>query len=194
MRLKDETKNQAIFDATIELIHEIGLSELSMSKIAKRAKLSSATIYVYYENKEDLLLKLYLDIKGKMGSSMLKDVHEGMSTKQHCYTFMRNALDFILHNQRWYLVLEQFSSSPLIDKLCIEDTAPLFAPLYRFVEDGQRSGQLKQVEASLLLSYCYFPVIQLAKSMFDHTEAVDEEQFNTVFALSWDAISQKTNE
>jgi AcrR family transcriptional regulator len=191
MRLKDENKHQAIFDATIQLINEIGLSDLSMSKIARRAKLSSATIYVYYENKEDLLLKLYLDVKGKMSRSMLLNVHDGMDTKELCHAFMRNSLDFILNNPQWFLVLEQFSTSPIIEKLCVEDTAPLFAPIFKFVEEGQRNGELKQVEISLLLTYCYFPIVQLAKSQFNQTSTADAEAFEAVFALSWDAIRLK---
>ncbi|MDB4867155.1 MAG: TetR family transcriptional regulator [Cohnella sp.] len=37
-----------------------------MSKIAKKAGVSASTIYVYFENKEDMLNKLYLSIKKKM--------------------------------------------------------------------------------------------------------------------------------
>ncbi|MCZ8522715.1 helix-turn-helix domain containing protein [Paenibacillus mucilaginosus] len=59
MRHKDENKNEAIFKATIQLLNEIGFSDISMSKIAKRAHVSPSTIYVYFENKEDMLSKLY---------------------------------------------------------------------------------------------------------------------------------------
>ena len=33
---------------------EIGFANISMSKIAKATGLSAATLYVYYENKEDM--------------------------------------------------------------------------------------------------------------------------------------------
>ncbi|MFJ5760843.1 TetR/AcrR family transcriptional regulator [Neobacillus sp. NPDC093182] len=46
MRHKDEKKNESIFQAAIDLINEIGLAETSMSKIAKKANVSSSTIYV----------------------------------------------------------------------------------------------------------------------------------------------------
>nr|WP_246869722.1 helix-turn-helix domain-containing protein [Priestia megaterium] len=44
---KDENKNESIFQAAIDLINEIGLAETSMSKIAKKANVSSSTIYVW---------------------------------------------------------------------------------------------------------------------------------------------------
>ena len=94
MRHKDENKNQAIFDATIELINEIGFSDISMSKIAKRAGLSSATIYVYYASKEDLLVKLYVNVKERLSRGLLLHMHEGMETKEICRLFMKNGLEF----------------------------------------------------------------------------------------------------
>lgn len=36
MRHKDENKSERIFNASIQLINELGLSEASMSKIAKK--------------------------------------------------------------------------------------------------------------------------------------------------------------
>ena len=50
MRVKDELKQDALFNATVKLVNEIGFVASSVSKIAKEADISPATIYVYYEN------------------------------------------------------------------------------------------------------------------------------------------------
>ena len=52
--MKDDNKKNAITKAVISLSNEIGFSNVSMSKIAKRAGVSSSTLYVYYENKDDM--------------------------------------------------------------------------------------------------------------------------------------------
>lgn len=191
MRHKDENKNQAIFDSTIQLINEVGLVDISMSKIAKRAGLSSATIYVYYQNKEDLLLKLYLNVKEKLSRNMVLNIHEGLDAKELCYTFMKNSLAFMIENKDWFLFLEQFSTSPFMNKFYEDDdTVPIFESLIRYFEKGIQNGKLKQVEAELLISYCYHPLVQLAKAYHDnHLTAVDEE-FELYFLLSWDAIKK----
>ena len=51
MRHKDDSKREAISNAAIELITTIGFANTSMSKIAKAANVSPATIYVYFEKK-----------------------------------------------------------------------------------------------------------------------------------------------
>lgn len=191
MRHKDENKNQAIFDSTIQLINEVGFVDISMSKIAKRAGLSSATIYVYYQNKEDLLLKLYLNLKEKLSRNMVLNIHEGLDAKELCYTFMKNSLAFMTQNKDWFLFLEQFSTSPFMNKVYENDASlPMFEPLIRYFEKGIQHGQLKQVKAKLLISYCYHPLVQLAKAYHNnHLTAVDEE-FECYFQLSWDAIKK----
>ncbi|WP_219215670.1 TetR/AcrR family transcriptional regulator [Paenibacillus sp. S150] len=188
MRHKDENKSEAIFQATIDLLNEIGFSDISMSKIAKRANVSSATIYVYFENKEDMLGKLYSKVKGKMSEQMLAGLHSGLSTRQACELYMRNSLRFILENKAYFLFLDQFLTSPLIGKLALEDTTAMFAPLYEFIEKGKQSGELKPLETVFLLTYCYFPVTQLAKAHFKGQFEANEERLQEMIAMSWDAI------
>ena len=62
MRLRDEKKKEAIFDATIALVNEIGFAEASTAKIAKAANVSPATIYIYYKDKQDLLTSIYIEV------------------------------------------------------------------------------------------------------------------------------------
>ncbi|ULO09467.1 TetR/AcrR family transcriptional regulator [Paenibacillus sp. 19GGS1-52] len=188
MRHKDESKNEAIFQATMELINEVGFSDISMSKIAKRASLSSATIYVYFANKEDMLVKLYINVKEKMSRQMIHELDDSLSTQELCEWFMRNSMKFILDNKDYFMFLEQFSTSPLMDKLCLEDTATMFIPLHEFIEKGKQKGDLKPLDTVFLLTYCYFPVTQLAKAHFKGQLDANEDRLQQIIRMSWDAI------
>jgi AcrR family transcriptional regulator len=188
MRHKDDNKNEAIFQATIELLNEVGFSDISMSKIAKRANVSSSTIYVYFENKEDMLRKLYLNVKEKMSLRMAHNLDESTPVRAAYELVMRNLLDFALNNKDYFLFLEQFSTSPLIDKLCLEDTVWMFKPLYAFIERGQKQNLLKKVDTSTLLMFCYFPITQLAKAHFKKESEFNQENLENIIQMSWDAI------
>ena len=76
MRTKDDLKEAALFEATVKLVNEIGFAASSVSKIAKEAGVSPATIYVYYKNKEDLLVSTYIEIKQNLVKALLKDFNE----------------------------------------------------------------------------------------------------------------------
>ena len=189
MRLKDESKNDAIFTATIDLLNEIGFADTSMSKIAKRANISSSTIYVYFENKDDMLKKAYLFVKQKL-FEYLGDVIAGeMPVKETVVIIMRKLLDYMLENRSYFLFLEQFESSPFMEKLCLHDQSGGFMQMYHaYVNDAKAKGILKDVDTSLLIMYCYFPMVYLAKDSFHDGKEITEEIIEQAIDLSWQAI------
>ena len=105
MKNKSDNKSELIYQTTIELLNEIGLSEISMSKIAKRANISSSTIYFYFESKEDLLIKLYFKLKEQMHEKMFLGVTEDMSVKAAFEKILRNYSSYIVNNQANFLLI-----------------------------------------------------------------------------------------
>lgn len=71
MRTKDENKIKAIKEAVIALCEADGFTNLTTAKVAKRAGVSPATIYLYYQDKTDLLSRLYEEVKD--------DLHKGLA-------------------------------------------------------------------------------------------------------------------
>ena len=60
---KISDKRTALLNATLTLVNNHGFHNTPMSKIAKLAGVAPATIYLYFENKQDLVNKLYLEVK-----------------------------------------------------------------------------------------------------------------------------------
>jgi AcrR family transcriptional regulator len=61
LRRKDDEKERCIKQAVIKVILDEGLQGASISKIAKLAGVSPATVYIYYENKESMLQDIYTE-------------------------------------------------------------------------------------------------------------------------------------
>ena len=188
MRRRDENKKEAIFQATKELLNEVGFSEISMSKIAKRAGVSAATIYVYFDNKDDMLKKLYLDVKNHLAAAIIHTLDETQPIRHIVELAMRGYLDFILAHREDYLFLEQFANSPMLENLCIEEHVPSFEAMHTIIAKGQREGILRQVDETLLISFCYLPIAQLVKENVKGTLELTEEAIQTVLDMSWNAI------
>jgi AcrR family transcriptional regulator len=60
MRTRDENKESAIRQKAIEMIVKKGFDGLSMQKLAKAADVSPATIYIYYKDRDDLIVQLWM--------------------------------------------------------------------------------------------------------------------------------------
>lgn len=52
-------KYQLIIDAAVKVIARYGYHQAQVSKIAKEAEVADGTIYLYFENKEDILVSLF---------------------------------------------------------------------------------------------------------------------------------------
>ena len=188
MRRKDDNKKEAIFEATISLLNEIGFYQISMSKIAKRAGVSVATIYVYFEDKDDMIRKLYFDVKNKFVSFTVQDLDVKKSVQQNIDYSIRKMLDFIIKHKEYFLFIEQFLNSPLIQNLSIEDNVDNIGAFFKIFEMGKKDGVLKQVDDVLLMSFCYYPVVQLAKSYFGGNIELSENVIQSIISMGWDAI------
>lgn len=62
---KSSEKFQAILDAALKVFAENGFHNSQVNKIAKEAGIAGGTVYLYFKNKEDILVNLF---KTKLGS------------------------------------------------------------------------------------------------------------------------------
>ena len=76
---KDKPKYRQIIDAAVIVIAENGYHQAQVSKIAKQAGVADGTIYLYFKNKEDILISVFQE---KMGVfvSKLEDILSKDST------------------------------------------------------------------------------------------------------------------
>lgn len=188
MRYKDDNKIKNIFNATLDIINESGLSGVSMSKIAKRATISASTIYVYFDSKEDLLLKLYLNIKDKMNFEIYSSIDKSIPFKTVFETVLKKFIYFISNNKDYFLFIEQFQNSPIIRNISSKEANQVLGPANEFYNTGKKQGSIKNINNTLLIAYTCYPAMQLVKDHFNNKVNLGEEDINCIIRLSWDAI------
>lgn len=75
---KNKPKYNQIIDAAVEVIAENGFHASQVSKIAKKAGVADGTIYLYFKNKEDILISLF---EVKMGQ-LIEHISKSINGKQ----------------------------------------------------------------------------------------------------------------
>lgn len=75
---KNKPKYKQIIDAAVIAIAENGYHQAQVSKIAKQAGVADGTIYLYFKNKEDILISLFQE---KMGNFVEK-IEERIAGKE----------------------------------------------------------------------------------------------------------------
>lgn len=188
MRTRDDKKQEALFGATIKLVNEIGFASSSVSKIAKQAGVSPATLYVYFINKEDLLVSTYVEIKLGMGIAILDGFDENGPIHDSLHRIWRNMFSYVSSNPEEFRYTEQFANSPysdLVDKSQVNET---FEPLLRVIEKGIEQKIIKNVSLDILSAFMFHPIMVLANSKHCSTFEPTDENIEVAFRMAWDAL------
>ena len=188
MRHKDEHKKDAIIKATIKLVNEIGFAASSVAKIAKEATVSPATLYVYYKNKEDLLVSTYIDIKQKFSRAILIDFDENQPIRDILEKMWFNTFAYTSKYPDYFQFTEQFSNSAyslLIDK---QEVETFFEPMIKILKKGIQQKIIKDVSFEILSVFMFYPVMLLSNPRLCANFELHAENIETAFTCAWDAI------
>jgi len=188
MRTKDDLKEAALFEATVKLVNEIGFASSSVSKIAREAGVSPATIYVYYKNKEDLLVSTYVQIKLDLSKALLTDFNDRLPIRDIFRNVWFNMFEYISNNLEYFKFIEQFSNSPYSSLVNREEVEQYFDPLSRVMQTGIEQKIIKNVHPDILKAFMYYPISVLANPSLCQDFELNEENMETAFTLAWDAI------
>ncbi len=188
MRLRDENKMEAVFKASIKTINEIGFVASSVAKIAKEARVSPATIYIYYKCKEDLLVSIYTTLKKKLSQAMLVGFDPNMAIKKVLRKVWFNAFDFFEKHPDYFMFMEQFSNSPYIDKVDHDELEQNFQQIIQIMQRGIDQEIIKDVPFELLMTFAFYPVLTLSNTRLCKEIQLTDENKSLAFDLAWDAI------
>ncbi len=187
-RTKDDEKEIALFEATVKMVNEIGFASSSVSKIAKEASVSPATIYVYYKNKEDLLVSTYIEIKLDLSKALLRDFNDKLPIRDILRNVWFNMFEYISKNLEYYKFVEQFSNSPYRSLVNKQEVEQYFVPLIKVLQTGIEQKIIKNVNFDILTAFMYHPITVLANPSLCQDFELNEENIEIAFTLAWDAI------
>src|ERR1700759_2380492 len=73
MRTRNTDKQNLVKHRAIELIVKEGLEGFSMNKLAKACKISVNTLYIYYKDRDDLIIKIACEEGKQMNDIMINE-------------------------------------------------------------------------------------------------------------------------
>ncbi|WP_235549513.1 TetR/AcrR family transcriptional regulator [Paenibacillus sp. Root444D2] len=135
-----------------------------------------------------MLGKLYVSVKEKMSLQMFHGIDGTVEVKDGFELVLRNYANFILNNKDYFLFIEQFTNSPIIDKLFLDKGQSLFNPVFNLFEEGKKKQLFKQISTKLLITYAFIPLDEIAKQHFKNEFELNQENLQLIIQMSWDAV------
>ena len=95
---KNKPKYKQIIEAAVEVIAEYGYHQAQVSKIAKKAGVADGTIYLYFKNKEDILISLFQEKMGEMIDNIQSEITSADSASDKLYVLVKKHFENLTTN------------------------------------------------------------------------------------------------
>ena len=144
-RKNNDDKRERILKAATQVFAQHGFFNSKISEIAKAANVADGTIYLYFKNKDDLLICLFEEEMNKIIRNMKEEVAKAEGTENKLNTFIKVHLELIAGNKELAEVLQielrqshkfmkEYMGSKLNDYLNI---------ISSIISQGQKNGELR---------------------------------------------------
>jgi TetR/AcrR family transcriptional repressor of multidrug resistance operon len=163
MRILNENKKSIVRDKALKMIVEEGFKGLSMQKLAKAANVSPATIYIYYNDRQDLLNQLYLYVYNESNLSALQNFTPSMPFSEGLKTLWLNRFRYFIMHPYHSQFLEQFINSNLIFAATELEDNTYSDQMKLFYGGALKRGEVKELPIEVYWSVAFSPLYQLIK-------------------------------
>jgi len=169
MRPKDEHKEAAIRKLALDMIVREGFKGLSMQKLAKTAGVSPATISIYFEDRNDLLNKLYLQVLERTNVAAVAGFEAGMGFKEGLETLWLNRYRYYVEHPVDFFFIEQFINSPLILDVAGQEDRAFGKTMQQFYNNAVTRGEIKELPFEIYWTMANAPLYQFIKFRLQKT-------------------------
>jgi TetR/AcrR family transcriptional repressor of multidrug resistance operon len=122
MRTRDNSKEQLVKETAIAMIVKSGMEGFSMNKLAKACGISVATLYIYYKDRDDLIINIASDGGKLFSDALIKGFDPDASFEEGLRVQWKNRYQFMLDHPNLSMFFDQLRSSSYQ-----ESSLPVFA-------------------------------------------------------------------
>ena len=163
MRSRDPRKEKAIRRKALEVIVRSGLDGFSMQALARAARVSPATLYIYFEDRDDLLFQVYREQSELMTAEFLRgfdpDGPFAAGLRVQWKNRVRHALGHPLEAQ----FLEQVRHSPYFAVFRAKLPQDFSITMQRFALNAIARKEMRPMPPEIFWALVYAPLYQLIR-------------------------------
>lgn len=143
-----------ILEVSRNLLVKDGFGKMSMRKIANRAGVSATSIYLHFQNKDELLLALIESSIAKLSSALEKNLIDSDDSITKLQKMAQSFVDFAIENPQEYEIIYMVrpEEMPKFPKEKFQQIRKIYQLLADIISEGKRAGALN-VDDPLMSSY-----------------------------------------
>jgi len=145
-KAKPNDKYIRILDAAIKVFAEQGFFQSTVSQIAKEAGVADGTIYLYFKNKDDILVQFFNFKTRQVFARFREEVDKADNTIDKLRYLIRRHLEEFQHDRNMAVVYltETHKSHRLVEEQIKEMSKMYLDIVAEIVEQGQEEGLIRK--------------------------------------------------
>lgn len=163
MRARDANKVELVKQQAIELLVKVGFEGFTMNKLAKACKISVATLYIYYQDKDDLILKIGIEEVERLSGIMLENFDPESSFEEGLKQQWKNRAKCLFENPWSAQMIEQLRTSTYQSKVLKVFAKNFKEPLGKFMHNSIERGEIDQMPFETYWSIAFAPLYNLIR-------------------------------
>ncbi|WP_341779035.1 TetR/AcrR family transcriptional regulator [Levilactobacillus sp. HBUAS70063] len=191
MKVKDEQKYDRLLQAAVHVLATVGLAGFSTTKVAKQAGIPQSNLYIYFKNKQALLLavfRLAVHAESVAATASLKTemavIDQLTASIQGIYRFALDQPEFVTVIQ---LLLDD---GQLKAKLSMKANDPANQQIQRLLRTGVERQILRSVDLNFHRYFLTRPVFHFAQGVRAGLYADTPAELATVTTMIMAAVLQ----
>jgi TetR/AcrR family fatty acid metabolism transcriptional regulator len=146
MKNKSNEKYYRIINAATKIFAKKGFFQAKVSEIAKEAKVADGTIYLYFENKDSILISLFEEQMKRVLDDMREGISKETDAVKKIERFALNHLKLIEQNKdvAEIIQVELRQSSKFMKEYKNEKFAEYLNLIGDIIQEGQEKGIFKK--------------------------------------------------
>lgn len=144
-RPRSDDKRQRILQAAVKVFARKGYHGARVSEIAQKARVADGTIYLYFRNKEDIIVSLFDEVMREHLVEKRERVEDLPDAPARLLAIARHHLELLGGNRDLAVVfqVELRQSTQFMERFTASWLQDYFALIARVLEEGQREGSLR---------------------------------------------------
>lgn len=163
MRLKEGDKRELIKTEAIKMIIRNGLEGFSMNKLAKACKISVATPYLYFKDRDDLILTIAKEEGQTMSDAILNNFDPEAHFEEGLRVQWRNRYGYMTTHPDKHLFFEQLRNSSYQEEFLHHFLRGFKETLGKFWDNAVKRGELSPMPFEVYWSVAFSPMYSLAR-------------------------------
>ena len=160
MRTRNIDKENLVKQKAIELIVKEGLEGFSMNKLAKACKISVATLYIYYKDRDDLIIKIACEEGKLMSDTMMSEFDCEANFEEGLRAQWESRYKFLINKPLLNSFFDQLQSSTYQQQFA-EATNGYKDMVTRFVQNAISRREIDDLPIEVYWAIAFAPLYTL---------------------------------